>query len=136
MDPASITGLIGFSLDSIILIYKYLTAVKNASRTVSQLQDELDQLKDSLEMVEALLKEDQLATALRQTSALFKAVKKCSGDLKDLQHKLDGIFKGSFVRRTFHILKWPLDEGETSGILNSLHRYLTVFQLSLTAEGL
>jgi Fungal N-terminal domain of STAND proteins len=136
MEPASITGLIGFSLDSIALIYKFVTGVKDASQTVSKLQQELDSLKTVLDMLGALLKRDESENILQQTSALFKAANKCNRELRDLQHTLDGVSKGHVMWRVFHKLKWPLEEDDTVRVVESLNRYVTVFQLSLTVDGL
>lgn len=134
MDPASITGLISFSIDCTILIYKYIKGLKDASETVSQLQNELDSLRTVLGLLESTLQDEE--HVLSQTSALFQAAKKCNHDLKGLKASIDGFSKGHCMRRFFHRIKWPLDEAATVSTTESLHRYLTIFQLSLTAEGI
>jgi hypothetical protein len=134
MDPASITSLISFSIESITLIYKYVSGVKDAPKTVLRLQRELDLLKAVLRNLEALLKSP--SQALQETSALFKAANKCNYELKELQNTLEGFSKRKSMRRVFHLLKWPLDEEDTLKIVESLHRYLTIFEFSLTIDGI
>lgn len=134
MEPASITGLIGFSIDCTLLVYKYIKGFKDTSKAVSRLQEELYSLKVVLDSVDSTLKKD--GHVLQRTSALFQAAKKCNHDLKELESTLDGVSKGHRMRRAFHKMKWPLDEADTIKTAENVHRYLTIFQLSLTAEGL
>jgi len=133
MDPASITGLISFSIESTKLIYKYVSSVKDASQTVSRLQRELESLRTVLDMLDSHLKTHN--QALQETSALFKAANKCKSELKELQDALEGVSKGHFVKKMFHLLKWPLKEEDTVKIVEALHRYLTIFEFSLTVNG-
>lgn len=134
MEPASVTGLINFSLDAIILIYKFVTGVKRASGTVLRLQKELGALKSVLVLLDSILKKKQ--PALQQSSALVQAISKCKEELKNVQNTLDGVAKGQRFRKVLHKLKWPLDEDDTLKIVQTLHQYVDVFQLSLTVEGL
>lgn len=134
MDPASVTGLIGFSLKSIAVIYKYITDVQNASETVTQLQGELGSLKVVLGRLESLLKTH--GSQLDPSSTLFQATTGCYLELNSLQRTLDGVLNGNFVRRIFHRLKWPLDEADTTKVFEAMHRYLSLLQISLTTDGL
>ncbi|KAF2676513.1 hypothetical protein K458DRAFT_437182 [Lentithecium fluviatile CBS 122367] len=72
MEPASITGLIGFSINAITLIYKFISSAKDDPKTVSRLQHELESLETVLGTLDLFL-----ATRRAFAAAIFRLVQSC-----------------------------------------------------------
>lgn len=80
MDPASITGVVGFALPSAELIYKYVSGVKGASTCILQLQEELKRVKASLQKLQSFI--ITIGANPSQASAIFAAAYGCKRELE------------------------------------------------------
>ena len=138
-DPISIVGLIGTSLQLIQTVkdlVKFARDVRGAPTEIIQLGGELDRLQLVVTQLEKLLKLDQ-GVQVSRTSALYQAAGDFVIMLAELRSKLErsSNWRGG-LGRAMSLLQWPLQKTEIRVQIDSLHKYLQIFQFSINLEGL
>ncbi|KAL9095584.1 MAG: hypothetical protein Q9165_002016 [Trypethelium subeluteriae] len=139
MDPlsvtASIVGLFSLAVELTKIISEYSCGVADAPRNASDLLKELASLRHVLQRLGEFLKHDQATSAaFDQSSALFETSAVCRDRLLELLERFQKV-KAKKLSRIIQRLVWPLDEKETTRVLEALHRWTQTFSLSLTIDG-
>ena len=140
MDPLSITGTLIAVLQVtsavISICYDYRQGVKNSSREVIQLSDELNSLKDVLDALLHLVEKSASTNPARLST--FELLAKsdgplltCQSELERLKAELEPETGWRAVRKS---LVWPLKDGEMRKSLGSLERLKSTMQLALSAD--
>ena len=141
MDPisaaASIASLLDLSLKVTSAIRRYYSSVKNSSKEISEVEIELELLSEALQRLETMITKSGSRSGSRlfmSSSVLVIAVKSCEGQIREIWSKLEMPKDGS-ISRVLNRLKWPFSAKEVQRLLESLRRYTSTFQFSLTVEG-
>ncbi|KIV80417.1 hypothetical protein PV11_07917 [Exophiala sideris] len=134
---ASLIAVAQISGEVVSLCYSYRKSLKNASKQIMKLADEVKSLRDVLEQLinivdQQALETPQLVTISRlavKDGPLAQAVR----ELEALQGRLKpATFGKAFVK----LLKWPLEEQEVTMILTQINRWKTTFMLAVTVDHL
>lgn len=141
MDPisaaASIASLLELSIKVTSAIRSYYLAVKNSSKEISEIEIELELLTEALQRLETMITKNGSRSGSRlfmSSSVLATAVKSCEGQIREISSKLE-LPKNGSISRVLDRLKWPFSAKEVQRLLESLRRYTSTFQFSLTVEG-
>ena len=139
MDPfsvaASVAGLVSLTLEMSQTVYHYYKAVKDAPKSIQEIQQELSLLHSTLQQLEDLLRGPYLnESSFAQSSVLTTAVNSCIQTIGEISAKLAPP-KSDRLSRTKEALKWPFSEKEVQKRLEALRRYTSTFQFSLNVEG-
>lgn len=134
---ASLIAVAQISGDIVSLCYNYRKCLKDASKQIMMLTDEVKSLRDVLEnliMVVDQQTPDSLQLAMISRLAVKDGpVTKTLQELEALQNKLEPVSS----RRTFmKILTWPLEEQEVAQILARINRWKQIFMLAVTTDHL
>jgi hypothetical protein len=138
-DPVfGIVGLVSASIGLAAKIYHYVESVRHAPQHARDLAGEVMAIGGVLELLRShVQRENAQGNAFERTSVLFFAANGCNERLEEIQSRLSALTSRSrLLSRAFHRLKWPLDEGETRGAVEALHRYAQVFGFALNLDGL
>lgn len=134
---ASLIAVAQISGDIVSLCYNYRKCLKDASKQIIMLTDEVKSLRDVLENLINIV--DQEAPESPQLAMISRlAVKdgpltETLRELEALQSKLEPV---SSRRAFMKMLKWPLEEQEVTKVLARINRWKTTFILALTTEHL
>ena len=139
MDPfsvaASVAGLVSLTLELLQTVSHYYKAVKDASKSIQEIQEELSLMHSTLQQLEDLLRGPYMSkSAFAQSSVLTTAVTSCIETIGKISAKLAQPKSGRLSRAT-EALKWPFSEKEVQKRLEALRRYTSTFQFSLNVEG-
>ena len=139
MDPlsvaASVAGLVSLTLDMSLAVSHYYKAVKDASKSIEKIQQELSLMHSTLQQLEDLLRGPHMSkSSFAQSSVLTTAVNSCIQTIRDISAELASP-KPDRLSRTYEALKWPFSEKEVQKRLEALRRFTSTFQFSLNVEG-
>ena len=99
--------------------------------------DEIQLLRDVLASVETFLKEQVGKDHLfGEASVLVNAIKGCNIKITTLKEKLERLAKKQGIAQLFERGRWFFEREEHVEIMTSLHRYVGVFQISLSTTGM
>lgn len=148
MDPLSISvsiiTLLQATNEILSLCLKYATAAKGAARAISEVLDEVKNLRNILESLEQLTRSGAYAD-LALASQVVNIRTLCDGEngpiakeLKYLEEKLRppewASQDGSRRKNLFQSLAWPLKETETKKTLTNIERLKGSLGLLLTVN--
>lgn len=122
---ASIAALTELTENIIALCSRYISGVKSAEQDMKALNLELVALATVLKTLE-----DQ-ATRNNSLGELRLPIQECTKQMNELALQLR-----PKKRRLINQWKWPLNETNTSKVLESIERSKSLFTLALTAEQL
>ena len=144
---ASIAGVITLSAQVTALSYKYLNGVKNASKDINRLINELTSLSGILMALQAGASTNWTTRFSDQNSSdssthsIETLIPECTSLIEELQMKLE-IKPTSKQDPTkaivgvFRSLLWPVKEKETNEYVQKLERLKTLFTLAISVENL
>ena len=139
MDPlsatASVAGLLSLTIELTKIVSEYCRGVANAPRNASDLLNELASLHDVLRRLGDFL-EHHRATSVGfdSSSALLETSAVCRNRLLELLERFQKV-KAKKLSLILQRLIWPLEEKETTRVVEALHRWTQTFSLSLTIDG-
>jgi hypothetical protein len=136
---SGVAGLLSLTITVIDVSHRYVSSVLGASKMVASYMRELIALKT------LLFKLDELTHSLESTnisgtpSPSFLASVDLDGCRIELENILQRLQKRSIASRTnvgFNKLSWPFVEQDTCRIVETLHRYRSIFHTALSADEL
>ncbi len=143
MDPftaaSGIAGLIAVALKTIQMIGEYVVLLNEHRKHAETLQKELQLMAQVLGQLKHLMHEQRRNGVLGRTenefanSVLGKALLDCTKIIEQIQDKLRepvNRFKKAMAK-----LQWPFEQKDIKLMVDNLHRYTQLFQLSLTASN-
>ena len=119
------------------MLYNQIHTFGDAPNDAKELLDEIQALCDVLGNVETFLK--QQATkghSFREASVLVKSIKGCSIKITTLKEKLERLVKKQGIAQLLERGRWVFERHEHVEIMTALHRYLVMFQISLSTNGM
>jgi hypothetical protein len=131
---ASIAGLIQITGQVAGFASGYIGKVKRASEDIGNLRNELSSLEEVLHRLERV--GDRCAPNSSELQKLDISLRECSVKLQELRLRLELGMKGSWLRKTFKSLKWPLDEAETTQFMTYIERRKSLFMIALSIDNL
>lgn len=143
MDPftaaSGIAGLIAVAVKTIHMVGEYVVLVNEHKKHAETLQKELQLMMQVLNQLKNLIDEQRRNDILGSTtnesrnSVLGKAILDCTNIIEQIQEKLRepvNKFKKAMVK-----LQWPFEQKDIKHMVDNLHRYTQLFQLSSTAAN-
>ena len=139
MDPlsvaASIAGLVSLTIQVSGTIGSYCKAVKDAPRSVQEINQELLLLLSALKQLDTFLRTQTLKNnSFDPLSILTTALISCHDSIDAISSELP-IRKQDGKSHALDMLKWPFSEKEIQKNLEALRRCTSTFQFALTIEG-
>ena len=111
--------------------------IKNAPKDAQDILDELQLLRQVLTSLEAFLKaQASRGYVFRGTSVLVGAIRGCGDKILTLKVRLEKIIQKQGLAQMIERGKWFYDHSDHQELLASLHRYLSIFQISLNVDGM
>ncbi|KAH0543788.1 hypothetical protein FGG08_001970 [Glutinoglossum americanum] len=132
-----IAGLLSLTIEVSKILYNVVNSFKNTPEDAKELLQELDQIRRVLTSLESFLRGGNAKRgSFRETSALIVATNGFSKEIKELKCKVQKLSDGQGLSRTIERSKWYFREEEHRKTITTLHRYLGMFQISLTIDGI
>lgn len=98
---------------------------------------EIQSLRDVLTSVERFLTEQAAKDhSFREASVLVNAINGCNIKITILKEKLERLEKKQGITQIFERGRWFFEREEHVEIMTALHRYLGMFQISLSTNGM
>jgi hypothetical protein len=141
MDPFSVTagvaGLLSLSIQVTQTTQKYVSSVKHAPKQAQELVNKLTALVAVLEQLERFIERKAPGGNFGESSVIYGAIKRCYEYLKHLGTTLSNFISatGSDSRLWRRVVKWPMTQSKHQQVVNGLHDYFVVFQLSISLDG-
>ena len=133
----SVAGLLSLTIQVSQMLNEQVRTLKNAPNDAQELLDELESLRQVLTGLKAFLDaQDMKGHGFKETSALIKAIKGCDTNISDLKHKLEKLTTKQGFAQLLERGKWYFEHDEHQKIITTLHRYLGMFQISLSVGGM
>lgn len=133
---SSIAGLVTLALQVGGTIAIYVSAIKERSKNVKELQDELLLLGEVLSNLRDFLNDEKAkGRSFDSYSVLSKAIRDCRQRIERIGDKLKPPSDGGRFARAIDQLKWPFEQREVMQMVENLRRYSQTFQFAFTIEG-
>jgi ankyrin repeat domain-containing protein 50 len=141
LDPLTaatgVAGLLSLTIQVSQVLYEQVQTLKNAPSNAQELLDELQSLRQVLTSLEAFLSEQGgKGRVFKETSVLINAIKGCNTKITALKLKFENLIKKQGFARMIERGKWYYEHDEHQEIIAALHRYLGIFQISLSLGGM
>jgi hypothetical protein len=138
---AGIAGLISLTIEVTSAGYKYLSAVRDASKSMSSILVELSTIQTILLKVDETVNSDKVKRTLGDGSGSLQSIGKidknvmddCMAELTKLKEKLQKSLESNSMVKRF---EWPFKEEKADAIVKKLHRFHQSFQTGLSADAL
>jgi len=133
---ASIIAVIQVTSSVVSLCYDYRSSVKNASKEMKQLTDEITSLRDILETILKLVDDGASHPQLSTLQILTKKdglLLKCKAEMEIVQSDLKPSPSGG-LRAMARTLKWPYAKGDVEKKVEQLNRLKSSLTLALTTD--
>lgn len=131
---ASIIAIIQLTGQVGALSWGYIGGVRDASRTIHELLDELSSFGKVLRIVlEYAESNSGKSTVLEELGGKDGPLQKCAEEMARLRLRLE---PKSGIRGVMGVLKWPLKSDETSRYISGIERYKSLFNLALSADNM
>lgn len=143
MDPftaaTGIAGLIAVAVKTIQMLGEFAGLINEHKKHVESLHKELSLMMQVLDQLKSLIDKQKHSGRLRSTdnvdhqTILGKAVLDCNKIIEQIQEKLrEPVHR---FKRAMAKLQWPFEQKDIRTMVDQLHRYTELFQLSLVAEN-
>ena len=126
---SSILGLLSLTIQVIQISQKYISGIRNASKTIRGYFRELEIMRLVLEDLQGFVNSNDGATST------YAALQACSDELESLRAKLQSRLDLKSPANRFNRLNWPFAEDETWRITQVLHRYQSSLHVLLAAQN-
>lgn len=133
---SGIAGLISLALQVSGTIAIYVNSIKERSKNIQELHDELLLLGEVLSGLRDFLASEQAkGRSFDNNSVLQKAITDCRDRIERIGNKLKPPDSSSRVSRAIGKLRWPFDQKEVNQMTENLRRYSETFHFAVTIEG-
>ncbi|KAL2399710.1 Ankyrin-1 [Exophiala dermatitidis] len=132
---SGVAGLLTLALQVSETIVVYVNSVKERSKNIQELHNELLLLGEVLSGLRDFLQSESARKSIFATnSVLHRALQDCRSRIERIGDKLK-VSNGGKVSRTLEKLMWPFEQKEVMHMVENLRRYTQTFQFALTIEG-
>jgi len=141
MDPlsvaASVAGLLGLTIQVSQMVYEQVHTLKNATKDAAKLLEELELLCQVLTSLERFLaSRSSKGRPFKETSVFIKAIGGCKTQISAIKIRLDKLVGKQGVAQIIERGKWYYEHDEHQQLIQTLHRYIGMFQVSLSVDGM
>jgi hypothetical protein len=131
---ASVIAVVELSAKVVSVCVEYSRAIKNATKDIDLLLNELKSLQDVLEKVKQLL-DGPNGSRLSASQSLRNGLDSSGSELKTLDQKLEpSISRKRMSRIGLRALKWPFETEEVNKVLGRLERCKQAISLALQLD--
>ena len=134
-DPFSIINLLGTAASLTKVVLQYASAVKNAPEELNKLKRGFTSVCDMFEQLIELMEGDDFRQEFADVSALYIAIGDFVVTMEILEKNLKRLGAASGASRTIVRIKWPFERTKTQELVETLQKYIQVFQFALTIKG-
>ena len=134
-DPFSIISLLGTAASLTNVVLQYALAVKNAPDELDKLKRGFTSVHDVFEQLIELMGDDDFRQEFADVSALYIAIGDFVVTMEVLEKTLKRLGATSGGSRTIVRIKWPFERTKTKELVETLQRYIQIFQFALTIKG-
>ena len=134
-DPFSIISLLGTAASLTKVVLQYASAVKNAPDELEKLKRGFTSVHDVFEQLIELLRDDDFRQDFADVSALYTATGDFVVTMEILEKTLKRLGAANGAGRTIIRIKWPFERTKTQELVETLQKYMQVFQFALTIKG-
>lgn len=135
---ASIAGLVNLADIVFSRTYRYVRAVKNASKEISALSSELSALYGVLCSVRSI--STQLECEASETATRLRCISSCQKTLEEVQGILDRDKTSSLQDEPWETMKrklrWPFKSSEVKSLISDIERHKNTLGLALEADNI
>ncbi|KAL6244479.1 hypothetical protein RBB50_008721 [Rhinocladiella similis] len=132
---SGIAGLITLALQVSGAIAVYVTSIKDRSKNIRELHEELLLLSEVLSSLRDFLTSERAkGRSFDNNSVLQKAISDCRDRIERIGEKLKPL-EGGRVSRAIDKLKWPFEQREVNHLIDNLRRYGQTFHFAISVEG-
>ncbi|KAF2825614.1 ankyrin [Ophiobolus disseminans] len=141
MDPFSVTagiaGLLSLSIQTHQIITNYIKSGRNAPTEAKILVEKLTALTSVLERFKYFLEEQKGTGNFTQSSVLCDTTTNCDENLRNLHTTLAKFISATRSDSTGlrRFVTWPLTSDKHHQTISMIHRYMEVFNMSLSIDG-
>ncbi|KAK5439601.1 hypothetical protein LTR34_000569 [Exophiala xenobiotica] len=133
---SGIAGLITLALQVSGTIAIYVKSIRERSKNVQELHDELLLLGEVLSGLRDFLASEQAkGRSFDNNSVLQKAITDCRDRIERIGDKLKPPDNSTRVSRALDKLRWPFEQREVNQMIENLRRYGQTFHFAVTIEG-
>lgn len=134
-DPFSIISLLGTAASLTKVVLQYASAVKNAPDELEKLKRGFTSVHDVFEQLAELMGDDDFRQEFADVSALYIATGDFVVTMEILEKILKKLGAANGAGRTVFRIKWPFERTKTQELIETLQKYIQVFQFALTIKG-
>lgn len=133
---ASVGGLLSLAIQVSQMLYEQVHTLKNAPRDATQLLDELEALRQVLTSLDQFLaSQSSKGRSFKETSVLINAIQGCKTQISVIKLRLEKLVGKQGLAQMIERGKWYYEHDEHQELIQTLHRYLGMFQVSLNVDG-
>lgn len=135
LDVASgVAGLIALALQVSHSLTEYITAVKDKSKNVQELLEELNLLGEALSLLNDFIFEEELKGRLLDDASLFaRAVRDCKRRIERIGKSLTP--PEGKLGRAWDRFIWPFEQKEIIKLVQNLRRFTSIFHFAANTQG-
>ncbi len=134
-DPFSIISLLGTAASLSKVVLQYASAVKDASDELEKLKRGFTSVQDVFEQLIELMGDDDFRQEFADVSALYNAIGDFVVTVEILEKTLKRLGAANGASRTLIRIRWPFERTKTQELVETLQKYIQVFQFALTIKG-
>ena len=134
-DPFSIINLLGTAASLTKAVLQYASAVKNAPDELEKLKRGFTSIHDVFEQLIELMDDDDFRQKFADVSALYNAIGDFVVTVEILEKSLKRLGAANGISRTLIRIKWPFERTKTQELVETIQKYIQVFQFALTIKG-
>ncbi|KAK0517520.1 hypothetical protein JMJ35_000675 [Cladonia borealis] len=134
-DPFSIISLLDTAASLTKVVLQYASAVKNAPDELEKLKRGFTSVHDVFEQLTELMGDDDFRQEFADVSALYIATGDFVVTMEILEKTLKRLGAANGASRTVIRIKWPFERTKTQELIQTLQKYIQVFQFALTIKG-
>jgi hypothetical protein len=134
---ASIAGLLSLTIQASQMVYEQVHTLKNATKDAAKLLEELELLCQVLTSLERFLaSQSSKGRPFKESSVFTKAISGCKTQISSIKIRLDKLVGKHGVAQIIERGKWYYEHDEHLQLIQTLHRYIGMFQISLSVDGM
>lgn len=134
-DPFSIINLLGTAASLTKAVLQYASAVKNAPDELEKLKRGFTSIHDVFEQLKELMDDNDFRQGFADVSALYNAIGDFVVTVEILEKTLKRLGAANGVSRTLIRIKWPFERTKTQELVETVQKYIQIFQFALTIKG-
>ena len=134
-DPFSIISLLGIAASLTKAVLQYASAVKDAPDELEKLKRSFTSIHDLFEQLKELMDDDDFRQEFADVSALYNAIGDFVVTVEILDRALRRLGAANGVSRILIRIKWPFERTKTQELVETIQKYIQVFQFALTIKG-